>query len=66
MGHGCELILISRIKNVKSRHHFWLLGLTSVCLSLLTSTRANVPMPAFFGDHMVLQEKSKLPVWGWA
>jgi sialate O-acetylesterase len=23
-------------------------------------------MPAVFGDHMVLQEKSKLPVWGWA
>ena len=23
-------------------------------------------MPAIFGDHMVLQEKSKLPVWGWA
>jgi sialate O-acetylesterase len=28
--------------------------------------RAAVRMPAIFGDHMVLQEKSKLPVWGWA
>lgn len=27
---------------------------------------AKVRMPAIFGDHMVLQEKSKLPVWGWA
>jgi sialate O-acetylesterase len=23
-------------------------------------------MPAIFGDHMVLQEGAKLPVWGWA
>ncbi|CAN5622587.1 sialate O-acetylesterase [soil metagenome] len=25
-----------------------------------------VRMPAVFGDHMVLQQDSKLPVWGWA
>ena len=23
-------------------------------------------MPSIFGDHMVLQQESKLPVWGWA
>jgi sialate O-acetylesterase len=45
--------------------HFWLLALASVALSLV-SARADVRMPAIFGDHMVLQEKSKLPVWGWA
>jgi sialate O-acetylesterase len=27
---------------------------------------ANVTMPAIFGDHMVLQEDRKVPVWGWA
>jgi len=45
---------------------FWWLGLSSICLSLLTTARADVRLPAIFGDHMVLQEKSKLPVWGWA
>ncbi len=28
--------------------------------------QADVHMPGIFGDHMVLQQKSKLPVWGWA
>ncbi len=28
--------------------------------------RGEVRMPAIFGDHMVLQQDSKLPVWGWA
>src|ERR1700677_4006558 len=27
---------------------------------------ANVQLPAIFGDHMVLQEGMKLPVWGTA
>ena len=26
----------------------------------------DVKMPAIFGDHMVLQQGSKIPVWGWA
>jgi len=26
----------------------------------------DVKMPAIFGDHMVLQEGAKIPVWGWA
>ena len=30
------------------------------------SIQAKVSLPAIFGDHMVLQGKSKLPVWGWA
>ena len=29
-------------------------------------TRAEVKMPAIFGDHMVLQQGTKIPVWGWA
>ena len=28
--------------------------------------RANVKLPAIFGDHMVLQRGQKIPVWGWA
>jgi hypothetical protein len=65
MGHGGELILIPRIKSVKNyRLHFWLLVVTSIFLSLLTSVRADIRLPAIFGDHMVLQQKSKLPVWG--
>ena len=29
-------------------------------------TEARVRLPAIFGDHMVLQQDQKLPVWGWA
>jgi len=28
--------------------------------------RAEVSMPAIFGDHMVLQRNAGVPVWGWA
>jgi sialate O-acetylesterase len=31
-----------------------------------TAVRADVTMPAIFGDHMVLQQDTKIPVWGWA
>lgn len=27
---------------------------------------ADVTMPTIFGDHMVLQQEARLPVWGWA
>jgi sialate O-acetylesterase len=27
---------------------------------------ANITLPAIFGDHMVLQQGMKIPVWGWA
>ena len=33
---------------------------------LAGSVRADVKLPGIFGDHMVLQEEAKLPVWGWA
>lgn len=41
-----------------------LIGL-SLCSSRL-STQAEVRMPAIFGNHMVLQEQTSLPIWGWA
>ncbi|MDB6018807.1 MAG: 9-O-acetylesterase [Pedosphaera sp.] len=46
--------------------HFWLLALTGIFFSHFSNAKADVRMPAIFGDHMVLQEKAKLPVWGWA
>jgi sialate O-acetylesterase len=40
------------------------------CLALLLLSslpaRADVRLPAIFGDHMVLQQKTEAPVWGWA
>jgi sialate O-acetylesterase len=32
----------------------------------LTPARADVKLPAIFGDHMVLQREQKVRVWGWA
>ncbi len=41
--------------------------LLTVATALTTaSTRADVKLPAIFGDHMVLQRDQKIPVWGWA
>ena len=37
-----------------------------LCLSFAESLKADVKMSTLFGDHMVLQQDSKLPVWGWA
>jgi sialate O-acetylesterase len=45
---------------------------TRVSLSLLflvlaaVSLSADVRMPGLFGNHMVLQQDTKIPVWGWA
>src|SRR3954453_16618840 len=40
------------------------LVLVAACSAL--SARADVKLPAIFGDHMVLQRDQKVPVWGWA
>ncbi|HEX5168263.1 MAG TPA: sialate O-acetylesterase [Cyclobacteriaceae bacterium] len=42
-----------------------LLALTLFVLSS-TAIRANIILPAIFGDHMVLQQKSDVTIWGWA
>ena len=34
-------------------------------LNVLPAT-ADVRLPAIFGDGMVLQQKAKAPIWGWA
>jgi sialate O-acetylesterase len=43
-----------------------LLVLLGVCFVGSVAARANVKMPAIFGDHMVLQRDTGVPVWGWA
>ena len=34
-------------------------------LSILSGLKAQVSLPSVFGDNMVLQQKSEVPVWGW-
>jgi sialate O-acetylesterase len=44
-------------------------AIVSRAAALLVSAiglRADVTLPAVFGDHMVLQQEAKLAVWGWA
>ncbi|TXK52630.1 sialate O-acetylesterase [Pontibacter qinzhouensis] len=35
-------------------------------LSTLPDVRANVQLPAIFGNHMVLQQNAEVSIWGWA
>jgi sialate O-acetylesterase len=42
------------------------LGAATFFLAATLSLQADVKLPAIFGDHMVLQEGMKLPVWGTA
>ena len=38
-----------------------------VCIIFIAkSAQANVRLPAIIGSHMVLQQKSKITIWGWA
>ncbi len=39
--------------------------LAAVWLLLALAARAELKMPAVFGDYMVLQQKQANPVWGW-
>ena len=45
---------------------FFQLSLLLFVLAPTLALRADVKMPAIFGDHMVLQQDIKIPVWGWA
>ena len=36
-----------------------------IALALAPFARAELKLPAIFGDHMVLQQKQTNPVWGW-
>jgi sialate O-acetylesterase len=48
------------------RHRLGSVVLAGISVLGSSNASASVRMPAIFGDHMVLQEKSKLPIWGWA
>jgi sialate O-acetylesterase len=38
-----------------------------LCILLISGElTANVNLPAYFSDHMVLQQKSEIRIWGWA
>lgn len=32
---------------------------------LISAVQAQISLPAVFADHMVLQQKSEVPIWGW-
>jgi sialate O-acetylesterase len=44
---------------------FWL-ALAGTFLAANVSVRAELQIPAVFGDNMVLQQQMPVPVWGWA
>lgn len=37
-----------------------------LAILLATGAKANVSLPAIFGDHMVLKQNSTITIWGWA
>jgi sialate O-acetylesterase len=39
--------------------------LCAFALAVVPAARAELKLPAIFGDHMVLQQKLANPVWGW-
>ena len=40
--------------------------LTVVTGILIQGSKANISLPEIFSDNMVLQQKSEVPLWGWA
>ncbi len=40
--------------------------LAMMLLAPVGMARADVRLPKVFGDHMILQQKTEAPVWGWA
>ena len=46
----------------KTRILSWL---GSCLLLIATGVQAQVSLPSVFADHMVLQQRSEVPVWGW-
>ncbi|HOX82818.1 MAG TPA: sialate O-acetylesterase, partial [Chryseolinea sp.] len=40
---------------------------SSIAIILLAlSSQAQLRLPAIFDDHMVIQQQSPVPIWGWA
>lgn len=40
--------------------------LTVVTVIFIQGSKANISLPEIFSDNMVLQQKSEVPLWGWA
>src|SRR5438270_10905111 len=49
-------------------HHirFLLITLLMATFFIAGAARADVRLAGVFGDHMVLQRRAPIPVWGWA
>ncbi|MCU0375680.1 MAG: 9-O-acetylesterase, partial [Chitinophagaceae bacterium] len=47
------------------KYRYFLLLLVQVITSVFVA-QAQLRLPAFFGDHMVLQRQQPIPIWGWA
>lgn len=47
-------------------YYFATLWWLALGLLLPALSKANVTLPAIFGDHMVLQQQCEITIWGWA
>lgn len=36
------------------------------CFTIKGQTPTQLHLPAIFSDHIVLQQQSRVPIWGWA
>ncbi len=54
------------MKNATRRFGFYSVLLLGLTLGLVTDAEAEVRLPGFFADHMVLQQQTPLRIWGWA
>jgi sialate O-acetylesterase len=54
------------IKFKSSRIVHVLIGFALMLCAAVGPARADVKLPSIFGDHMVLQQEAKVPVWGMA
>ena len=51
---------------MKSFNRFRPIVSAAILAAITLAARADVKLPAIFGDHMVLQREQAVPVWGWA
>ena len=47
------------------RRHLWIHAFLIGSLGGVSAARADVSLPAVFGNDMVLQRDVAIPVWGW-
>jgi sialate O-acetylesterase len=56
-----------RIRIMDTQKRFSFLAVMALATTFCVApARADVKLPAMFGDHMVLQRDTTAPVWGWA